>query len=128
MADSVTIDSLATELANALSGYSEAVTEDVMKAIDEESNAAVRELRERNPKLTGDYAKGWTSKNTYKGKYSKVNTIHNKTDYQLTHLLEYGHVKRNGGRVAAIPHIKPVETRAIENITRKVESAANGNG
>ena len=34
MADSVTIDSLATELANALFGYSEAVTEDVMKAID----------------------------------------------------------------------------------------------
>lgn len=128
MADSITIDSLATELANALSDYSEAVTEEVMKAIDEESKTAVKELKNRNPKLTGDYAKGWTSKNAYKGKYSKVNTIHNKTDYQLTHLLEYGHVKRNGGRVAAIPHIKPVEAKAIENLTRKVESAANGNG
>lgn len=128
MADSVTIDSLATELANALSDYSEAVTEEVMKAIDEESKEAAKELKSRSPKLTGDYEKGWTSKNTYKGKYSKVNTIHNKTDYQLTHLLEYGHVKRGGGRVAAIPHIKPVETRAIENLTRKVESAADGNG
>lgn len=49
MADSVTIDSLATELANALSDYSEAVTEDVMKAIDEESNAAVREFRASFP-------------------------------------------------------------------------------
>ena len=123
-----TIDLLAEELATAISDYSEAVTEEVMKAIDEESKKAIKELRDRSPKLTGDYAKGWTSKNTYKGKYSKVNTIHNKTDYQLTHLLENGHAKRNGGRVAAIPHIKPVETRTIENLTRRVESAANGNG
>ena len=99
-----------------------------MKAIDEESKEAAKGLKNQSPVLTGDYAKGWTSKNTYKGKYSKINTIHNKTDYQLTHLLEYGHVKRNGGRVAAKPHIKPVETRVIENLTRKVESAADGNG
>ena len=128
MADTVKIEELATELATALSDYSEEVTQGVMKAIDEESKEAVKELRDQSPKLTGDYAKGWTSKDTYKGKYSKINTIHNKTDYQLTHLLEYGHVKRNGGRVATIPHIKPVETRAIENFTRKVESAADGNG
>ena len=128
MADTVKIEDLATELATALSDYSEEVTQGVMKAIDEESKEAAKGLKNQSPVLTGDYAKGWTSKNTYKGKYSKINTIHNKTDYQLTHLLEYGHVKRNGGRVAAKPHIKPVETRGIENLTRKVESAADGNG
>ncbi len=128
MADSISIEALATELATALADYSEDVTEKVMKAIDEESKEAVKELQTESPKLTGSYAAGWTSKKSYTGKYSKVNVIHNKTDYQLTHLLEYGHAKRGGGRVAARPHIKPVETRAIENLTRKVEDAANGNG
>lgn len=128
MADSINIEALATELATALADYSEDVTEKVMKAIDEESKEAVKELKEGSPKLTGSYAAGWTSKKSYTGKYSKVNVIHNKTDYQLTHLLEYGHAKRGGGRVAARPHIKRVETQAIENLTRKVEDAANGNG
>ncbi len=127
MADTVKIDALASELAAAISEYSEEVTEAVMKAIDEETAEVVKALKEESPRRTGDYSRGWTSKQSYSGKYSKVNKIHNKTDYQLTHLLEHGHVGRNGKRVGAIPHIKPVETRAIENLTRKVESAASGN-
>ncbi len=90
--------------------------------------STLKRLKTESPKLTGDYGKGWTSKKSYSGKYSKVNTIHNKTDYQLTHLLEFGHAKRNGGRVAPRPHIKPVEMQVVENLTRKVEDAAHGNG
>ncbi len=128
MADSVKIESLANELAAAIADYSEELTGAVMKAIDEETKAAAKEMKTNSPKFTGDYAKGWATKKGYTGKYSKVKIIHNKTDYQLTHLLEHGHAKRGGGRVAPIQHIKPVEIRAIENLTRKVESAAYGNG
>ncbi|MCI8709056.1 MAG: HK97 gp10 family phage protein [Dorea sp.] len=128
MADTIRIENLADELAAAIAGYSDGMTEKVMKAIDEESKEALKRLKTESPKLTGDYGKGWTSKKSYSGKYSKVNTIHNKTDYQLTHLLEFGHAKRNGGRVAPRPHIKPVEMQVVENLTRKVEDAAHGNG
>lgn len=129
MADSIKIDDLATELANALAGYSDEVTEKVKKAVDEETKIACKELILRSPKKTGDYAADWTSKKTYEGKYTRTKEIYNKTNYQLTHLLEFGHARRGGGRtVPAIPHIKPIETTTIENFTRKVESAANGNG
>ena len=47
-----------------------------------------------SPKDTGDYKKGWRIK---QDKARKSIIVHNATDYQLTHLLEHGHVKRNGG-------------------------------
>lgn len=84
---------------------------------------AVQELKSTSPVLTGSYAKGWTKKNTYESKSSKRNTVYNKTDYQLTHLLEKGHVGRDGRRVKAIEHIRPVEEKAAAEFEDKVKGA-----
>jgi hypothetical protein len=35
--------------------------------------------------------------------------------------LEFGHAKRNGGRVAAQAHIKAVEERAANNLEEKIK-------
>ena len=52
--------------------------------------------------------------------------IHNKTDYQLTHLLEKPHLTRSGGITVPQVHIAPVEEKCIkefeEKITRKIEA------
>lgn len=64
-------------------------------------------LRANSPKRTGDYAKGWAYKVDGDVPGSYTGHVYNKTNYQLTHLLEKGHVKRNGGRVAGISHIEP---------------------
>ena len=62
-------------------------------------------------------------KATYDSKSSKRNTVYNKTDYQLTHLLEKGHVGRDGRRVKAIEHIRPVEEKAVAEFEDKVKGA-----
>ena len=45
----------------------------------------------------------------------------------LTHLLEFGHCLRNGGRTRAMPHITPAEEKGIEQLEKQIErSIRNG--
>lgn len=116
------IEGLSQAIVSALAEY----TSEVEKGIEQEKKTvaekAVQALETTSPKgATGKYAKGWTT-STINGKY----VVHNKTSYQLTHLLEYGHVKRNGGRTESKPHIRPVEEQAINDFTSAVEKVIRG--
>jgi len=110
-------------IAEELQKYSEDVTNYVKQAVDDISAELVGNLKRDSPKQTGEYAKSWTSKKEYEDKFVKRVRVYNSKHYQLTHLLEYGHAKINGGRVAAIPHIKPNEEKAIEELERRIEEA-----
>lgn len=119
----IKVDELAKELAQGLTEYSQEVADKIKAAADEVAEDTVRTLKSTSPVLTGSYAKGWTKKATYESKSSKRDTVYNKTDYQLTHLLEKGHVGRNGKRVKAIEHIRPAEERAVAEFEDKVKGA-----
>lgn len=62
---------------------------------------------------TGEYNSSWARKITKKRLYATV-LIYNKEHGQLTHLLEFGHAKTNGGRTRAFPHIAPINDRVPE--------------
>lgn len=47
--------------------------------------------------------------------------IYNKKHYRLTHLLEFGHAKVNGGRTRVFPHIKPVNDWVQSEYERKLK-------
>jgi hypothetical protein len=119
----VRIDDLSSEIAKQLSLYTESVKEEIEAAEDEITKDAVKLLKATSPKSKngGDYAKGWTRKKV-DGKW----VVFNRTNYQLTHLLEHGHAKVNGGRVAAIVHIRPTEEKAIKAFEERVEKAVQG--
>ena len=101
------------------------------RAITEISDEAVQKLQAVNkfaPGRTpsGDYAKSWT-RDVFPNERLKVKmVVHNQDHYRLTHLLENGHVSRNGtgrtfGRVKAYPHIAPVNDWANKELPQRVK-------
>lgn len=129
----ISIDQFAEAVLNELEVFSFATRRAVDTAAEKTAKDAQAELRATSPSLTGDYAKGWAIKRETKceksGRASLI--VHNKTDYQLTHLLENGHVKvvyghRTGGRVKAHVHIAPVEDMVQREFEDLIVSGIGG--
>lgn len=113
----VSIDQLSNEIEQALKEYTKEVEQGLEKAQKKVASEGAKKLKATSPKRTGTYAKGWGTKATPTGR-----VIYNKgKGASITHLLEKGHAKRGGGRVAAIVHIKPVEQEVIEKYIKETE-------
>lgn len=120
------IDNLANEIMEGLKEYADLASDDVKKAVRKAGNTVRKEISENAPKDTGAYAKSWAVKKTKETSNSLEVTVHSKNRYQLAHLLEHGHAKRGGGRVAARPHIAQAEENAIETLETEIEKALGG--
>lgn len=100
----------------------EDVVDATLGAIDEVRKEAVRKLKAESPKRPGGgkYAKGWTSKKE-QGRLRVGAVVYGKSGtYQLAHLLEHGHLKRNGERTKSITHIEPVEDWAVKEVFERM--------
>lgn len=125
----VSTDQLAKAVTDTLAEYYGLVREDVdaaTKTVGKETRKKVRELaKKKNLVRTGKYLKSWRVK--YKTGDEKVTaTVYAAApQYRLTHLLEYGHAKVNGGRVPAYPHLAEAEQWAVDEYERLLKEALN---
>lgn len=127
MGSRIQIDQLADTVMRELENYAETTTDGVKAAVKKAANTVKKEISATAPVRTGKYAKSWATKTTGENSHAIEITVHSRNRYQLAHLLEHGHAKRNGGRVAARPHIAAAEQRGIEELEREIErSLRNG--
>lgn len=122
----VKIDELADEINKGLKEYANLTTTDIKKAVRKAGNTVRKDIAANAPKDTGTYAKSWSVKKTKETSNSLEVTVHSRNRYQLAHLLENGHAKRGGGRVAARPHIAKAEQSGIEAFEKEVDKALRG--
>lgn len=120
MAEKIKIDNLTNAIMKELQNYSDEINEAVKVDIKEVAKETAKQLKTTSPKRYGNYAKSWGTTPTVKGKHAYKETVHNKKHYRLTHLLEFGHAFKNGGRARAFPHIKPAEDQAIKELEKRI--------
>ena len=117
-------DELAQAIQNELREYEGATVNCIKTAVDRAAKEAVAKLKSDSPRRAkhgGAYAKDWSSKNmAQKNAWAYGKVVFNKSHYRLTHLLEKGRWKTQGGK-GARPHIEKVEKESIDELTRLIK-------
>lgn len=102
--------------------YNEEIITDVAKAgekaVRQEAQAA---FNPKNAPSKGRYYTGFKTEVT-PGRLKTSAVIYNAKYPGLTHLLENGHAKTNGGYVQGRPHIAPAEQKINELILKEYEA------
>ncbi len=133
MVTNTSFDNLPEEVKKTLDTYSQSITTELNKAFKELADQAADELKQGKPyhNRTGQYAADFAVTNR-KGSTSiagaETYTVYNKKHYQITHLLEFGHLTRNGKRAAAYPHWQTALDNINKNIDRAVQEAVSRAG
>lgn len=104
------------------------VMEDAVETASKEARAKLRAVKSFNPDRhpTGAYSRSWTYRKDADSRIRATGHVYNAKHYRLTHLLEHGHVSRNGtGRtfdpVRAYEHIGPVNDWAADALPEQIK-------
>ena len=117
----VSVDGLTDAVMDGLREYVELATESMKAAVKKAGATVQKEISAGAPRRTGRYAGSWRTKTTKESSTELEVTVYSPRRYMLAHLLENGHAKRGGGRVAAIPHIAPAEELAVQTLEKNIE-------
>lgn len=123
MASNTPADKLADSISKILEKYGEEITENVDEATTELAKAGAKALRQASKASFGDgpYSKSWTQ-NIEKTRLSTTGIIYSRIP-GLPHLLENGHMLRNGKRWPGVKHIAPIEEQLVEEAEKKISEA-----
>lgn len=122
----VSIDEMDSAIMEELEKYAELASDDLKAAVKETAASVRKDIQAGAPVDTGKYKKSWSVKNVHEGSESIDLVVHSRNRYQIAHLLEHGHAKRGGGRVAAKPHIAAAEQRGNEKLVTTIEQKLKG--
>ncbi|MBR7927067.1 HK97 gp10 family phage protein [Aerococcaceae bacterium zg-ZUI334] len=117
----VKLDDLAQVIQKELEQYQKLTNEQIKATVKEVGQETKARIQATAPKKSGRYRNSWIVTTTKENRNSMNVVVHSRHQYQLTHLLEFGHAKRNGGRTTAIPHIAQAEQEAVTSFENKVK-------
>lgn len=108
------------EVNKILNDYGQHAREALDEAIPVVADQATQELKGAGTFNGTKYRRSWTSK-VEETRLGVNAVVYNKSQYRLTHLLEFGHAKQNGGRTRAFPHIAPINDKVGDEVVKELE-------
>lgn len=126
MSRTVSIDEMDNAIMEELEKYADLAADELKAAVKETATSVRKDIQSGAPVDTGKYKKSWSVKNVREDSESIELVVHSRNRYQIAHLLEHGHAKRGGGRVAAKPHIASAEQRGNEKLVQTIEQKLKG--
>ena len=123
----VTIDNLSKAIFKTLTEGVDDIETEVAETSTETIKEAKKELEIASPKNEGEYSKSWTTKKGESSNNKYSNILYNKKHYRRTHLLEFGHVNRDGtSRTKPQPHIRPIEDKYKKIFAERLKQRIGG--
>jgi hypothetical protein len=126
-------EQLAEVLAAEFMRYTREISEIAGEVVTEVTAEALNMLKntggyENHPEAGKTYRTSFYSKKSTSSSGFVVSSAIGNRQWSLTHLLEFGHVIRSGGRTRAFPHFAPVQAKYVKVFEQRMKARIQRGG